>query len=298
MFKIRVPASTANLGPGFDCFGLALSLYIELTAKPSSRWELELQGEGAERLPSDETNLIVRVAQTTAASCNIALPPMQLLINNSIPPARGLGSSAAAITAGIALVEAARQKEFSLQEFFKHARKFEPHVDNLSAARLGGFTVCCINDSYKVFVARHEWPTTIKAVVAIPEYELNTKRSRSVLANRYSRSDAVFNLQHAALLQSGILTNRPDLISVAMKDRLHQPYRAELVPGLTEALELRLPGLIATALSGSGPTVVAFITENELAISSSLKELFASKGIVSQTQTLSIDTEGRKIDEI
>lgn len=294
MFRIRVPASTANLGPGFDCLSLALSLYMEITAEVSSRWALELEGEGASTLPRDDRNLIVRVAKATAASAGLTLQPMRLCVVNTIPPSRGLGSSAAAITAGIALVEAQMGTEFPLKEFFKHARVFENHADNLAAARLGGFTLCC-EEQGEMLAIKHEWPEQVRIVALIPAFELDTQKSRSALPSHYSRADAVFNLQHALLLQSALLTGRLDQVSTAMQDRLHQPYRAALVPGLKDALELRMPGLLATALSGSGPTLVAFVVENDDVIASALQNIFSLHQISSQTRILHIDTEGRKI---
>ncbi len=294
MLRVRVPASTANMGPGFDCLGLALSLYLEITAEPSSKWTLELQGEGAASLPRDNRNLIVRVANATAESAGVALQPMRLRVVNAIPPSRGLGSSAAAITAGIALVEGYIGEEFALKDFFKYARVFENHADNLSAARLGGFTLCC-EDRAEILAIRHDWPERVRAVVIIPTFELDTQRSRSALPDHYSRTDAVFNLQHALLLQSAILKGRLDLLPPAMQDRFHQPHRAALVPGLREALELRMPGLLATALSGSGPTLIAFVVENDALIANALQEVFNLHQISSQTRILNIDTEGRKL---
>src|SRR6185369_14754159 len=143
MVKIKVPASSANLGPGFDCFGLALKLYLSLsmeTAPTGTGWQIIIDGDGAGQLPTDEKNLIAQVAKSVAASEQFVLPPLRLRIENQIPLARGLGSSAAAITAGISIVEALLGREFDLNSFFQHALKFENHADNLSAARMGGFT--------------------------------------------------------------------------------------------------------------------------------------------------------------
>lgn len=294
MFRIRVPASTANIGPGFDCLGLALSLHLEITAEVSNKWTLDLEGEGATTLARDERNLIVRVAQATAAAAGLLLQPMRLHLVNTIPLSRGLGSSAAAITAGIALVEGQIGREFSLKEFFKHARVFENHADNLAAARLGGFTLCC-EDQGEVLAIRHNWPEQVRIVALIPAFELDTQRSRSALPDHYSRTDAVFNLQHALLLHSSLLAGRLDQVRTAMQDRLHQPYRAALVPGLREALELRMPGLLATALSGSGPTLIAFVVDNDDLVARTLQDVFSLYQISSQTRMLNIDTEGRKI---
>lgn len=297
MWQIRVPASSANLGPGFDCFGLALKRYLSINAALSNdeHFHLTITGEGADILPTDESNFIVRVARTVAASENIALPNMRLQIHSDIPLARGLGSSAAAITAGIALVEAFAGKEFDTTKFFHHSEQFEKHADNLSAARFGGFTLVCRSAQDDTILIKQHWPEKIAALVVIPAFKVDTESARGVLPQNYSRADAIFNLQHALLLQAALAKGEYQLLKEALHDRWHQPYRAPLVAGLTEALSLDHPGLLGVALSGSGPTLLALAIDNFHAIGNALVAIFAAHQINAQATLLEIDPDGRQI---
>lgn len=297
MFQIKVPASSANLGAGFDCFGLALQLYLTVRCKPNkdqNNHKIELSGQGRESLPNNENNLILRVANFVAQSEQIDLPKLYLQVENQLPLARGLGSSAGAIVAGVGVVEAILEKNFSSEKFFHYATKFENHPDNIAAARYGGFTIA-VGDK-DVLAIKQKWPDKIKALVTIPNFELDTQKARGVLPASYSRSDAVFNLQHALLFQASIMQENYNLISTALQDRWHQPFRAPLVPGLEQALALEMPGLLGIALSGSGPTLLALATENFAAIAENLKQIFACHNITAETKLLEIDQQGRTID--
>lgn len=297
MFEIRVPASSANLGPGFDCFGLALQLYLKVTVEPLAGpgWFITLAGEGAELLPANEQNLIARVATVVAYSERTALPGLRLHIENQIPLSRGLGSSAAAITAGIALYEALAERELAPAQFFHYALQFENHADNISAARFGGFTLACARDDGAYITLKQPWPEAVRALVAIPDAHINTEEARAALPRKYARADAVYNMQHALLLQAALAQGRLDLIGAALNDRFHQPYRAKLAPGLTEALAVRARGLLGVVISGSGPTVLALAHENFDTISTALQQAFSSRGVSARTTLLAIDQQGRSI---
>jgi homoserine kinase len=299
MFDIKVPASSANLGPGFDCFGLALQLYLSINveiAPSGADWQITVEGEGAHQLPEGKQNLIARVASAAASAEQLALPSLRLNIHNDIPFSRGLGSSAAAITAGIAIVEALSGHEFELEKFFHYALQFESHADNLSAARMGGFTLVCNASDGRCLALKKSWPSELKVLVVIPEYRLNTERARAALPENYRRADAVFNMQHSLLLQTAIAEGRLELIGEALNDRFHQPYRAHLIPGLAEALAVRVPGLSGVALSGSGPTLLALATENFDTISAELQNAFAPHGISARSCLLNVDHHGRSIN--
>lgn len=298
MFEIKVPATSANLGAGFDCFGLALQLYLTVKGKASSsgNWEINVSGQGVNVLPKNETNLIARVANFVASAEGISLQALSLEVENNIPLARGLGSSAAAIVSGIAVVEAIRGQEFEENKFFHYATEFENHPDNIAAARYGGFTIAAGSSKNQVLVVKQPWPAKIKALVTIPDFLLDTQKARSVLPTNYSRSDAVFNLQHALLFQSALVQENYDLIGEALLDKWHQPFRAPLVPGLEQALVLEMPGLLGVALSGSGPTLLALVTENFDKIAEALKETFAKHNISAETKLLEINTQGRIIE--
>lgn len=299
MFRIEVPASSANLGPGFDCFGLALKLYLSVIVEPLSNTaqsQISLSGEGAQSLPKDSSNFIFRVALEVARRVGFELPPLNLKIDNQIPLARGMGSSAAAITAGISIVEALSGKEFGEELFFKHALSFEKHADNLAAARLGGFTIVCQTEE-RIISVKKDWPDQIKAVVVIPAFKLDTEKSRSLLPPNYSRADAVFNIQRVALLQTAVSEKNWRLFEEALKDRIHQPYRSTLVPGLNDALNVKLKGLLGIALSGSGPTLIGLATDNFEVIKSTLREIFARQKIGVRCELLEIENRGRRIEQ-
>lgn len=296
MFQIKVPATSANLGAGFDCFGLALKLYLTLKIRlnqDEDSHKIKLSGQGAKNLPVDENNLILRVASFVSEKEQITLPKLNLQIDNQLPLARGLGSSAGAIVAGIAIVEGILGKDFSQEKFFNYAREFENHPDNIAAARYGAFTIAVSEKD--TLVVKQKWPEKIKALVVIPDFQLDTQKARGVLPLSYSRTDAVFNLQHALLFQASIIQEDYALIGVALKDKWHQPFRSPLVPGLEEILALKMSGLLGVALSGSGPTILALVTENFSAIAERLKESFAKENIVAETKLLEIDQQGRTI---
>ncbi len=297
MIEIKVPASSANLGAGFDCFGLALELFLTLEIDFADSWKVELFGQGANTLPTTEKNLILKVARFVADAEGVSLPALHIKIDNQIPLARGLGSSAAAIVAGISIVEAIEEKDFPTNKFFHYAKAFENHFDNTSAARYGGFTLALESSVDEVLILKQAWPEQIKTLVTIPDFQLNTEKARSVLPANYSRKDAVFNLQHALLFQAALMQEKFDLISEAILDCWHQPFRAPLVPGLEQALRLKIPGLLGTALSGSGPTLLALTTENFDEIAKSLVKIFAQHNIDAETKLLSVDKQGRTIKQ-
>lgn len=262
-------------------------------------FELELQGEGAKSLPRDEQNLIVEVARFVAADRGATLKPARLHVENEIPLARGLGSSSAAIVAGISLYEVLAQETLSQDDFFRYALHFEAHGDNLGPARLGGLVVVCTSGSTLIALKR-TWPANVKIVVVVPELELETKKMREAIPTLVKAEDAVFNLQRAALFQAAISEGRFELIQEAMRDRLHQPFRAALAPPLADVLELNdhareIDGLLGVSISGAGSTVIALTLGNASEIGRRMQVPFNSMGIPSQVMELDVDNEGRRL---
>lgn len=301
-FTIQVPASTANLGPAFDTMGLALGLY--LTVRGSFGPEIEqgrilTTGNAAGNIPTNpEENLICQVAARTATACGVNLPPLALEIANDIPLSGGLGSSAAAIVAGVSIVEAVRGEEFSPAEFLRHAMVFENHADNLAPARFGGWiTLCTFDDGQPVFFKQRSWPATVKIVVVHPHFPLSTEKMRAALPTAIPRGDVIFQMQRVLLLTTALEENRPDLLRAALQDRLHQPFRAPHVPGLEDILKLNLPGLLGTALSGAGPSALALVTDQAEEIASAMQACFARHGHSSTPYLLKVDPEGRKLTQ-
>ena len=300
--EVRVPASTSNLGPGFDCFGLALKLYLTVSATPlpEASEPCRVTTTGAkenEALPRNAVNLIYRAMSFAARREGVSLPCVELTAHNEIPLASGLGSSAAAIVAGIKLSALLTQNPIADQTILNYATEFEGHPDNVSASFYGGFLASCITSDGTVLSTRFEWPAQIRVVVVSPHSQLPTHVARAALPRTITRLDAVHNLQRTALFTAAIAQQRYDLIWEAMRDRLHQPYRESLVPGLAEALALpRMPGLLGIALSGAGPSIVALVDDNDDDIGARIASCFKAHHIESTTRTLAVDNSGAGMD--
>jgi len=295
---VRLPASTSNLGPGFDCFGLALKLYLTVRANslPAGSEQCRVTTTGAkenEALPRNATNLIYRAMAFAARREGAELRPVELVVHNEIPLASGLGSSAAAIVAGIKLAGLITERELSDQVIQNYATEFEGHPDNIAAALYGGFSSSCICKDGSVASARFEWPSQIRVVVVSPHSQLPTHVARAALPRTISRVDAVHNLQRTALFTSALAQQRYDLLWEAMRDRLHQPQRESLVPGLAEALALpRMQGLLGIALSGAGPSILALVDDNDEEIGERIASCFRAHQMVSTIRTLEVDNDG------
>lgn len=301
IFEVCLPASTSNLGPGFDCFGLALKLYLTVrcTVTPDAKDECRVRTTGAKEnreLPRNASNLIFRAMAFAARREGISLPPVDLLVHNEIPLASGLGSSAAAIVAGIKLCALISGKDLSDQTMRNYATEFEGHPDNVTATLRGGFVASCIQNGGTVITTRFDWPAHIRAVVVSPRSQLPTHVTRAALPKSVSRVDAVHNVQRTALFISALIQQRYDLFWEAMRDRLHQPRRQSLMPGLAEALALpQMPGLLGVALSGAGPSIVALVDDNEKQIGSKIANCFRVHKIESTVRVLDVDNDGCRV---
>jgi homoserine kinase len=293
----RIPASTANLGAGFDALGLGLARHLRVAIEPAERLSIKSEGVSADRIPSNEDNLIYKVALNTAKHRNRPLPPFRMEIDNEIPLARGMGSSAAAIIAGITCYEILTNDWLDEQELFRCAFDFEDHPDNLGACLYGGLIAGVAADDGTVQVAQMQIPCRLSTVVVIPSFELSTGKARAVLPKTYSFHDIIYNTQRSALTIAALMTCNKKLLREAMKDRIHQPYRAKLIPGLEEILELQTEGLLGVALSGAGPTVFAFV-EPELAmqVGAAIVGKYKEHGVDATALLIDIDTKGRIID--
>jgi homoserine kinase len=300
-FEVRVPASTANLGPGFDCLGLALDLHLTARATllpaVNARTSARARGvAGSADLPTNpQQNLILRAMGHAAKQEGVTLPALRLAVKNEIPIAGGLGSSAAAIIAGMALGYAVCGKKFTEDAALRGAAWLETHVDNVGAALLGQLVVSMVRSDGKVVAIRRNWPREIRVVAVTPELSLKTAASRAALPKTVSHADAVFNLQRAALFLAALDARRYDLLADAMQDRLHQAYRQDLIPGLLEVLAMpRISGMLGVALSGSGPTVIAFATENYDEIGATIANQFKRKGLHAVVRNLAVAELGMR----
>lgn len=253
--EIVVPGSTSNLGPGFDALGLALRIYLRVRiagVRDDRRGELRFAFDGG---APDGENAIARAIRDAAAERGLTLPSLDLEVENDIPIKAGLGSSAAAIVAGLRVVQAFDER-FDDAAVLEAATRIEGHPDNVSASILGGLTASA-QDTDTVVSSCAPWPSAIAIVVATPDLGLSTKAARVVLPERITRHDAVHNIQRVALFMQALVTGDTSLIRHALSDRLHQPYRASLVPGLDEALRFEGDAVLGVFLSGAGPSIAA-----------------------------------------
>jgi homoserine kinase len=299
--EIRVPASTSNIGPGFDCFGLALKLYLTVRASAVSDASepCHVTTTGAkenEALPRNAANLIYRAMSFAARWEGLTLPSVELVVHNEIPLASGLGSSAAAIVAGIKLCSLLTGHEMTDQTVLNYATEFEGHPDNVAASVCGGFVINCPKNDRTVISVKFDWPSHIRVVVVSPHSQLPTHVARAALAHTVSRADAVHNLQRTALFTAAIARERYELLWDAMQDQLHQPQRESLVPGLKDALALpRMPGLLGVALSGAGPSILALVTDRDEEIGARIASCFQTHKIESTIRTLEVENQGAHV---
>lgn len=256
---IRVPASTANLGPGFDCLGMALDIYAWIEMDFALETKVVLYGEQMLGIPLDKSNLIYKVAQMVFAEAGVSYPELEIAMYSEIPLTRGLGSSASAIIGGMAAANALIGNVLSKEKIFLMATQLEKHPDNVGASLFGGFVVASwdgMRASY-IRIPPHE---RLEVLVAIPEFQLSTEVARHALPKEVTMKDAVFNLSHSSLLVAALCSGSLDMIRFAMQDVLHQPYRAALVPGMETILkEATDHGALGVALSGAGPTLLALV---------------------------------------
>jgi homoserine kinase len=219
-----------------------------------------------------------------------------MIVHNEIPLASGLGSSAAAIVAGIKLCGLITERDLSDQAIQNYATEFEGHPDNVTASLLGGFVASCVKSDGTVVTTRFDWPAQVRLVVVSPKSQLPTHVARAALPRTVSRGDAVHNLQRTAIFISALAQQRYDLFWEAMRDRLHQPRRESLVPGLAEALALpQMPGLLGVALSGAGPSIVALVNDNEKQIGNKIASCFRAHQIQSTVRVLDVDNNGCRV---
>jgi len=302
LVRVRVPASTANLGAGFDALGLALGLYneIEVERGGGDAMRLTIEGEGAERLQAlGAQNLVARAVAGTLA--HLGAPPAGISVRviNRIPLSRGLGSSSAAVVGGVAGAVALAGVSLSAEELLDLCLPLEGHPDNITPALLGGLTVATLVEG-KVRCVKLPVPDVLQAVAVIPDFRLSTAKARQALPPTVPRADAVFNVGRVALFLAGLQAGRLDLLVEGVKDRLHQPYRAPLVPGMSEVLaEGERAGALACFLSGAGPTLLALVAGDPGDVGRRMAECWHDNaGVTARTQALAIDREGVRVERL
>jgi len=256
---LRLPATSANLGPGFDTLAIALNHYLEVRATEADTLSIRATGRAPEVCGSLERNLLLDVYQKTLVAQEREVKPLALEVNNGIPLGMGCGSSAAVRLAGVALAAHFGDLGWSREQILAEATKFEGHPDNAAACWLGGFVAGCW-DGATVRAVSFAAPAAWRALVVIPEKPLSTTLSRGVLPQSYQRADVVANLQRVAVLTAAFATGRGDLIAEGMRDRMHQPYRSKACPLLPRLLPLSgSPGILGVCLSGAGPAALVLV---------------------------------------
>jgi homoserine kinase len=301
-YSLRVPASSANLGPGFDAVGMALGIYLECRFRKAERLAIRACGRDAACIPEDESNLVWKTAQEVAAKAGpghtgLPLPPIELELANDIPIGKGLGSSAAALTAGVVIADRLLGLNWKALRILDEAARIEGHPDNVGACVLGSIVASAIDSGGVARAVRLDLPARFGVAVVVPDFDLPTVKARMVLPETYSRRDAVFNVQRSALLMAAMATGTISAFPAALEDRFHQPYRESLVPGLGDALRLRAPGLLGCTLSGAGPSILVFYERGYGEVCDLVRQIFALNGHAAEVLHTHVPEHGYTLAE-
>ena len=291
--RVRVPATSANLGPGFDALGLALALHNEVTLDDGDEVAVSVEGEGRGRLDGGAKNLVARAVVLGHELAGRPFRGARLHCVNRIPLSRGLGSSAAAWVGGLLAANALMGEPLDREALMTAAARAEGHPDNVAAALLGGLTVSCA-DGDRVVAVSLAVPGDIEWVVLLPETEASTREARAVLPETLPRADAVFNVQRASLLLAALAGGRADLLGLAMQDRLHQPYRRRLFPWMDAvATAGRRAGALGCVLSGAGPSMLAAVRARDgEGVARAMEQALRGAGLAGRALALPVDSVG------
>ena len=296
--RVRVPATSANLGPGFDALGLALALYNEVTAEEAERTTVRVEGEGSGRFATSDKNVVARGVRMVFEAAGRPFAGVALTCLNRVPPARGLGSSAAAWVGGLVAGNARLGAPLDRRRLLDLAVRAEGHPDNVAAAIFGGLTVSCTTAAGARAVTLPV-PATVRWIVLVPEITSATSEARAVLPASVPRADAVFNVQRVALLLAALQAGRDDALAVALEDRLHEPYRLRLFPWMPDVVKAaRAAGALGCVLSGAGPSLLAIVTGDETTASTvgrAMEEALRGARIAGTARALAVDAAGAAV---
>lgn len=296
--QVSVPASVANLGPGFDSLGLALQLRNQLTVETTETGlEIRVEGEGQHRLPTDGDNLIARSLLHLYQAHGVEPPSLSLTCQNRIPLAAGLGSSAAAVVAGLLAADALMGSGLPPEELLAHAGQLEGHLDNAAAALLGGLVI--VGPGEPLPLVRRLEPAVEQLAVVVPQLELSTQQMRSLLPKAVPLREAAFNIGRTALTVEALRTGDLELLGRAMEDHLHQPYRLPLIKGYIQAAAAaRQAGAVSVALAGAGPGMLAFGQRDLPAIAEAMVAVFSDLGVKARPLVLQVDPAGAQVRSV
>lgn len=307
--SVKVPATTANLGPGFDCLGMALPIYntitIEETVLPGTGVEINVMSDDAavdelsiEHMVLDENSLIYKAVELLYNSIGQTPTELKINVHSNIPIARGLGSSASVIVGGLLAANELLGKPADEAALLSIATEVEGHPDNITPAIVGGLVISSQEEDCTVVYRKLDWPEEWTITVCIPEYELSTDISRSVLPKEVPMCDAVFNAKRMAMFVEAVNKKDAELMKLALQDRLHQPYRMKLVPGLEKISEnLRHEeNVLGCVLSGAGPSILVISQKNNIdKIHSIVKETWANLNVKADVRTLTVEKNGAQV---
>jgi len=289
--EIKVPATTANLGPGFDCLGMALDLWNTVELELDSEG-IQITGEGKDTLSEDENNLIFQSAISLFDAALVPVPRFSLTCHNDIPLARGLGSSAAAVIGGISAANEICGKPFNNQQIARLAANIEGHPDNVVPALDGGLRIV-IRQEENILSSPVSIPPNIRAVALIPHQPISTKQARTILPTNVRREDAIFNIGRVALLVNSLSTGDTALLKSATQDKLHQPQREILFPAMRLIFQAaQKAGALGVFLSGSGPTIIALTVERGMTIAYEMADIAEKSGVLSDLRIMEISQTG------
>lgn len=309
--SVKVPATSANIGPGFDCLGIALPIYniitIEETVLPGTGIEINLMSEDEvidemifDNIPRDETNIVYKAVEMLYNSIGQEPSELKINIQSQIPVTRGLGSSASVIVGGLMAANKLLGSPADEVALLSIATEVEGHPDNVAPAILGGFVLSSQEDDGSIICRKLNWPEEWNLTVCIPDFELSTNIARSVIPQQIPLQDAVYNAKHLAMLIEAVEKKDKKLMKAALKDKLHQPYREKLVPGMREIMEAfkHEEGVLGCVLSGAGPSILIISHKYDVdKIKSTVKEIWEGQSIKADIRTLKVEENGAEIIE-
>lgn len=293
MIRIKIPCSTSNLGPGFDTLGLALNRYLYLSAEESSGLIITVEGNGKDHIATDANNLVYAAMTATAQKVGRTIPPIHLQIRNEIPAYGGLGGSGAAIAGGVFLADQLLNIGLSLDEMLNIAVEVEGHPDNVSAALFGGLTVNCFDADRRVHCRSVKIDQRLSVVSCSPHFQVQTKEARKILPQQVPLKDAVTNIENAASLVAAMIAGDFEALRYTTHERLHEQYRAALIPGFTDVKNAALnAGALSVNISGAGPTLFAFTLMNPRQIADAMAQAFRANGQTATAEVMSVENSG------
>jgi len=298
MIKVQVPASTANMGPGFDILGLALNLYntIEVELLSGDKVQITYSGEGSDVIPCDQSNLVYKAIQSVFEQTKQSMPGISINIKNEIPLMGGLGSSSSAIVSGIVAGNALCEKKLSEKELLQLAVKLDGHPDNVTPALFGGFTFSYLEEDGSSDVIQLKFPNDIGIIAVSPQFYVSTSDARKVMPKQYLTKTVINNATQLFRFVKALETKDFSHLRMLLDDQIHQPYRFPLVPGLKKASEVAYEkGAVGSFISGSGPTLIALAVEQPDIIAEEMVAVFEAEGLVARIRYLQPDFAGARL---